>query len=1232
MALILLASTALLMFASCFHTELAPTVTTEGTTDTEEEVVVDTWVDQWDEDVIYTGVENDVALDTNGVASDGSIFDSFQHSLFWQVRSADRSYLNLNCTDGVLHMTVPASTLTNARYLQRTITPFDSYEVEFKLRVPYAGWHNGFFIQANYTRTMLHIYENKIRVNNPDDPGNSYKIYADIGTDWHVYRLVNYNGIASLYMDGKLLLTFEVNEYPAGEPQMSFYAAAGGSLEDGLVDVDYVSYKSLENQDLSIVSPTHRQILAAGTSVIDAVCAVSDGLKASGKPLEFYLNGVYGGSVDANGAKMTFKDLSAGTYRLQVKCGDVTSEECVFTVERSRSETQTSSVLSTAQQLQSGYVLRYGVSGAGTVSAGDGMHGLSLKYAGNKLTYTSKDGEITVDGGVGDYIAVVDGGVAWLYKNGKLIVSYIMPYGSCGTVAVTSGEITEMAVEAHHATLFKKSGTDACCMDPGVLPFSYALEFEYTKGNEASISLCDGAYLLSMTVDSDGLAKGYVAQQSVTYSPLFEASEGTDFYRIYVSGGLAQVFVNNVWVKSFCLPTTILDRGISVSGIGLGTVQIRETGDKFFFSADADESEWGQYFTLDEVQKAYTLKAYAKNAVVSATLNTASANTGVFYLVARYDSLGRGIIAGYDLESKKFLMGTSLTEMKATKTGTLDTLAELQLVTEDNQARLYCNGSLVGSLVDPELSGSTDSWHGKETAVNGWGNVGYYATCADGVLQGFSYEGDGNALKNATTNYLTSYHTVTVLELGEEIWLCAGTGVPWKSTDNGLTFTDQSNQSVLKDCQANTIVLQSGNILNLSYKKENGGYINYAYVYASDGKTLMSGPFKVQSEPLSYRQTMNGRVMQTQSGRIIFVCGETPNEQTGGFTVYYTDREGYMWKKAKGGNFSLQETGYALCEGDAVELESGHLRMFARSELGYLYYCDSYDNGETWNLDELKPSNFPSVSSCFGIDKDPVSGAIYLAWEYNNNNDNSTVQYPRSRAGLAVSYDNGATWCYVGDIDEANHINTSTWLHMNLGVSVTSDAVYVTVAKRSAESEDVWYNYMVRVEKDSIVPMMRFNEIHGLRDPLENEPAEDATALPLAGTLLISANSRQVYASGDHYEIDEINGKRTWLTAEMIASFMRGSLTYRSSDGAAVITVGNAEYVFIPNSDQAMVSGEKKAMTFAAVAEKGTVKVSIEDLDSVLGLTAKQTSDGSIILAFGHVLSNAESLFANAGI
>ena len=75
----------------------------------------------------------------------------------------------------------------------------------------------------------------------------------------------------------------------------------------------------------------------------------------------------------------------------------------------------------------------------------------------------------------------------------------------------------------------------------------------------------------------------------------------------------------------------------------------------------------------------------------------------------------------------------------------------------------------------------------------------------------------------------------------------------------------------------------------------------------------------------------------------------------------------------------------------------------------FLYYSDSFDNGETWDLD-FKPTQFASVCSAFNVERDPDTGYIWLAWEYNCENDNGTVQYPRTRIGLAVSTDNGETW------------------------------------------------------------------------------------------------------------------------------------------------------------------------------------------------------------------------------
>ena len=87
--------------------------------------------------------------------------------------------------------------------------------------------------------------------------------------------------------------------------------------------------------------------------------------------------------------------------------------------------------------------------------------------------------------------------------------------------------------------------------------------------------------------------------------------------------------------------------------------------------------------------------------------------------------------------------------------------------------------------------------------------------------------------------------------------------------------------------------------------------------------------------------------------------------------------------------------------------------------------------------------------------KDPHTGAIYAAWEYNNINDSGQIQYPRTRIGLAVSYDNAKTWYYVADLDELNQPNSNTMAHWNLGVWPTKDAVFVSAGK---QIDGTWHN------------------------------------------------------------------------------------------------------------------------------------------------------------------------------
>jgi hypothetical protein len=368
---------------------------------------------------------------------------------------------------------------------------------------------------------------------------------------------------------------------------------------------------------------------------------------------------------------------------------------------------------------------------------------------------------------------------------------------------------------------------------------------------------------------------------------------------------------------------------------------------------------------------------------------------------------------------------------------------------------------------------------------------------------------------------------------------------------------------------------------------------------------------------------MNGKVMQASNGRIFFVSGETVNENIGTLLVYYSDNGGKLWKKSEV-IFNQQTTGENLQEGVIVELPGGVLRMYARNDSGFVVYSDSHDNGKTWDMD-MKVSNFPSVVSAFNARNDFETGAIYLAWEYNCSNDATTIQYPRTRLGMAVSYDGAQTWEYVGDFDELNEVNNRSLAHMNIGMWVTSESVFATVAK---QIDGVWHNNTVRIAKDGIRTSARFNTLHSLLvDPtMDLEGAKLLTK----GVLAISPTTGRVCASGEYYDIGIVNGKRTMLTAEMIASFLSGTLEQEGD--VATIRLGGAEYVFTAGSKIALINGEQKEMTFEATAENGTVSVSVEDLDNLLGLTTRQAKNGAIVITIDPSPIRLEYILAQVGI
>src|SRR5690606_28643853 len=94
---------------------------------------------------------------------------------------------------------------------------------------------------------------------------------------------------------------------------------------------------------------------------------------------------------------------------------------------------------------------------------------------------------------------------------------------------------------------------------------------------------------------------------------------------------------------------------------------------------------------------------------------------------------------------------------------------------------------------------------------------------------------------------------------------------------------------------------------------------------------------------------------------------------------YYSDDEGKNWKRSP--KLNMPENVISQ-EPGVVELKSGKVRMFIRTNSGYQYYAISNDRGETWG--EPEKSGIISPLSPASIVRLPGSNKLLLIW---NNND-----------------------------------------------------------------------------------------------------------------------------------------------------------------------------------------------------------------------------------------------------
>jgi hypothetical protein len=116
---------------------------------------------------------------------------------------------------------------------------------------------------------------------------------------------------------------------------------------------------------------------------------------------------------------------------------------------------------------------------------------------------------------------------------------------------------------------------------------------------------------------------------------------------------------------------------------------------------------------------------------------------------------------------------------------------------------------------------------------------------------------------------------------------------------------------------------------------------------------------------------------------------------------YFSDDGGNTWLKSKQvpnpDNIILQEPGI-------IELTTGELMMFCRTDMGIQYLSYSMDKGEGWSAVEASRINSPQSPA--SIERIPSTGNLLMVW--NDNFEKGGGK--RTPFNLAISKDEGKTW------------------------------------------------------------------------------------------------------------------------------------------------------------------------------------------------------------------------------
>lgn len=824
------------------------------------------------------------------------------------------------------------------------------------------------------------------------------------------------------------------------------------------------------------------------------------------------------------------------------------------------------------------YELSYSITGNSRVNLYDGVFGLSLTHTATQLSYSASDGtRKSVSAGTGKFKIVVASGVAEVYHNGQFLVSFSMPWNTAAASIQHAG-LSDISIIGNgtKTTVYSRTiGGETTVFDENInMGLYYSLEFDKKDTSAETIHLFDGEFELLMELNNGITALTQKDPDSIIKKVKIADAVKSGYYRVTVYRGLAQVFVNNEFVGSFIAPRNSHKTEITrTMSSGTSTMMsIKNTDDIYYFEDDfagGKVLDWSEYWycptdipdsTSDSIvtgslnngalklsgQGTYVLDAIADDFTFKASVSGAPSD---FSVVLKYRD---------ERDAIKLTYGSSTWSLYEVKSGT-----STRIVRKNSSA---INGDYVITVKDDKLTfkiGSTTIFDNVALSYQGNGKIGFTLPNSSSItIDNVSYVGNGKVNSGVNYGAWTDFSTIEAWPDSNGNAVIRGGYKLYTTSDLGQTW----NTPVDAALGATAITLKNGQFLTIGY----GGDHHTAKLYASPEaaaatpETFVAQRQVQKSGDKVKADVLHGRLMQAKDGRIYYAISQG-SEIYGKLTVYYSDNNGVTWNYCQTQFESNLSDGLMLHEPDLVELPDGTIRMYIRTDSGFLCYTDSHDRGVTFDT-EYTMSQLISPTTCFAVDRDGETDTYYAIFEYDvSTADMLTHQGPRNRFGLAVSYDGCKTWKYIMEMDDRGV--DSALYHANPNVRVVDGIVYASICYLSGvqyTADRTISCLTFVVDPSKIKTRDRFANAHYVIPdyPTVHDYSKNHVVLPkTTGIALIAGQSVPALVNEDGF-----------ILADVVANAF-GAIKTVTSAGVS-LNIGGGSVVFATDGTNASMDGK----------------------------------------------------------